>query len=47
MLMATCWHLWKQRNAYIFQDNVTAPTVPTWLLANRVCEDVHLWSKYC
>jgi hypothetical protein len=47
VLVATKYQLVRERDMYIFQDHAIAPSVPAWLIANRVREDVQLWTKYC
>jgi zinc-binding in reverse transcriptase len=42
VVAATCWQLWKQRNAYIFSDTSSSSVIPPYILVERICEDVKL-----
>jgi zinc-binding in reverse transcriptase len=43
IIMAACWHLWKQRNNYAFGDTPKSSRVLVQVILHRVCEDVRLW----
>lgn len=43
MIIATLWHLWKQRNARVFNrnDQVRSPSN----LASQILEEIKLWRQ--
>jgi zinc-binding in reverse transcriptase len=47
VILASCWHLWKQRNDYVFGEASLNSPVPHWIIVNIIVTDVHLWRKYC